>query len=189
MVVVHGNAPGVSWVSREEGYQRFARFMHDMARRYPHARQPPENDAVHFDQEQQRQWQACLASNRELGLYAKLLPYQFAAGNEPDDDHQIGQQSQLPPNLTIDDFGFGIVRRDGRTPRPTYQWLLQEQVNGAIQEEPTYEVDISCRPAKDRVPVGYDYFWQGEELVIRRVKIDGAYPTRIELKEEVATDR
>ena len=64
------------------------------------------------------------------------------------------------------------------------QWLLQEQVNGAIQEEPTYEVDISCRPAKDRVPVGYDYAWQGEELVIRRVKINGAYPTRIELKNE-----
>ena len=105
-----------------------------------------------FDQEQQRQWQACLASNRELGLYTKFLPYQFAAGNERDDDQQIRQRSQLPADLTIDDFGFGIVRRDGRTPRPTYQWLLQEQVNRAIQEEPAYEVDVSCRPAQDRVP-------------------------------------
>ena len=206
VVVVHGNAPGVTWSNREEGYQRFARFMHDMAQRYPqirywelwnemdgaftdlfgagradvpmrergklyarmlqlvypqiraanpdawvltggmtdwnefprgiyegggresfdimalhtygvplewsfsargarlrhimeefgdadkplwntefgidagnlvgawgypHARQPPENDATNFDQEQQRQWQACLATNREVGLYTK----------------------------------------------------------------------------------------------------------------------
>ncbi|MHB8864323.1 MAG: cellulase family glycosylhydrolase [Pirellulaceae bacterium] len=150
---------------------------------YPHARNPQENDAVNFDQEQLRQWQACLASNRELGLYAKILPYQFAAGNERDDDQQIRQRSQLPPDLTIDDFGFGIMRRDGRTPRPTYQWLLQEQVNRGIEEEPAYEVDIVCRPAKDRVPVGYDYTWEGEDLIIRRVRIDRAYPTRIELRE------
>lgn len=317
VVVVHGNAPGVTWANRDEGYQRFARFMHDMAERYPqirywelwnemdgaftdlfgagradvpvrergklyarmlqlvypqiragnpdawvltggmtdwnefprgiyeggsresfdimaihtygvplewsfsargaqlrrimkecgdadkpvwntefgidagnvvgawgypHARQPPEDDAVSFDQEQRRQWQACLATNRELGLYARLLPYQFAAGNERDDDGQIRQRSQLPTDMTIDDFGFGIVRRDGRTPRPTYQWLLEEQVNRVVQEEPTYETDISCRPARDRVPVGYDYSWQGEDMVIHHVRIDSAYPTRIELR-------
>ena len=119
----------------------------------------------------------------------RLLPYQFAAGNERDDDQQIRQRSQLPADLTIDDFGFGIVRRDGRTPRPTYQWLLQEQVNRAIQEEPVYEVDVSCRPALDRVPVGYDYSWQNEELVIHRVRIDSSYPTRIELREKEPSGR
>ena len=43
------------------------------------------------------QWQACLDANRELGLYGKLLPYQFAAGNERDDDRQIRQRDSLPP--------------------------------------------------------------------------------------------
>ena len=33
-----GNAPGVNWTNREEGYKRFARFMGDMARRYPQVR-------------------------------------------------------------------------------------------------------------------------------------------------------
>ncbi len=38
VVVVHGNAPGVNWANRDEGYKRFARFMGDMARRYPQVR-------------------------------------------------------------------------------------------------------------------------------------------------------
>jgi hypothetical protein len=150
---------------------------------YPHAQKPPEKDADFFDREQQRQWQACLDANRGLGLYAKLLPYQFAAGNERDDDHQIRQRAQLAAGMTIDDYGFGIVRRDGRTPRPVCDWLLREQVNRAIRSEPACEADIRFCPPKNRVPVGYDYSRQGDELIIRRVKIQSAYPTRIQLRE------
>lgn len=38
LIVVHSNAPGVSYANRTEGYQRFARFVGDMARRYPTVR-------------------------------------------------------------------------------------------------------------------------------------------------------
>jgi hypothetical protein len=99
----------------------------------------------------------CLSSNRELGLYVRLLPYQFAAGNERDDDHKIRRRAQLPSGMTIDDFGFGIVRHDGRTPRPTYDWLLREQVNRAIQDGPSYLVEVRCRPPKQLCPIGCDY--------------------------------
>jgi hypothetical protein len=85
--------------------------------------------------------------------------------------------------MTIDDYGFGIVRRDGRTPRPTYEWLLREQLNRTIQSEQSYQVDVRCRPPKNLVPIGYDYSWQDDEMVIRRVKVDSAYPARIRLKD------
>jgi hypothetical protein len=84
--------------------------------------------------------------------------------------------------MTIDDYGFGILRRDGRTPRPTYDWLLKGQLNRTIQDEPTYEADVRCRLPKNRVPIGYDYSRQGDQMIIRHVKIDSAYPTRIELR-------
>jgi hypothetical protein len=149
---------------------------------YPHARTPPQKDGDYFDQEQKRQWQACLAANRELGLYAKLLPYQFVAGNERDDDHKIRERAQLPPGLSIDDYGFGIVRRDGATPRPLYDWLLAEQCNRPIQEEPVCEVDVRCRPAKDHVPIGYEHAWEGDEMVVRKVRVDSVYPTRVRFR-------
>ena len=38
LVVVHGNAPGVNFEHRQEGYRRFAQFMGDMAKRYPKVR-------------------------------------------------------------------------------------------------------------------------------------------------------
>lgn len=150
---------------------------------YPHTYQPPVDDATFFDQEQLRSWRDCLDWNRESGVYTKVLPYQFAAGNERDDGGDIKQKSQLPEGRTIDDFGFGIVRRDGRTPRPTYDWLLTEQFNRAIRNEPKFQVDIRCRLPEGRIPVGYDCEREGDELVIRHVTVDSDYPTRIFLTE------
>jgi hypothetical protein len=149
---------------------------------YPHTHKPPQKDREFFDQEQLHQWQACLVRNRDLGLYAKLLPYQFQAGNERDDDGQIRSRAQLPPGMTIDDFGFGIVRRDGRTPRPVYDWLVEEQYNRCLLSETAYEVDVRYRPKRKVMPVGYAYAWEGDELVIHRVGVDSRFPTRIRLK-------
>jgi GH35 family endo-1,4-beta-xylanase len=150
---------------------------------YPHSWSPPQKDDAFFDAEQRRQWEACLEKNRELGLYAKVLPYQFQAGNERDDDKRIKERAQLPPGMTIDDYGFGLVRSDGKTPRPTYTWLLEQQRNRPIQEAPSFTTDIRFRPTTKAVPVGYEYQWEGEALVIRHVKADSAFPTRIRLKE------
>jgi hypothetical protein len=150
---------------------------------YPHNHKPAQKDGDYFDEEQRRQWEACLVKNRELGLYTKLFPYQFHAGNERDDDKQIRKRVQLPPGMTIDDYGFGIVRRDGLTPRPTYQWLVEKQWNGALKAEPTSEVDVRDRPSRKVVPVGYDYYWGGKDLIIRRVLVNSLFPTRIRLQE------
>ncbi len=150
---------------------------------YPHEQSPPADDAEYFDQQQLRQWQDCLAANRELGLYTKLLPYQFAAGNERNDDGLIVEKVRLPEDMTIDDFGFGIVRRDGTTPRPLYEWLKTQQVNHIIQQQPTLLVDVRCQVPDSWYPVGYDYLREADELVIRGVTVDSTYPTRIELAE------
>jgi hypothetical protein len=56
---------------------------------------------------------------------------QFDAGNERGLDMS---RVTLPEGRQIDDYGFGLTRRDGTTPRPTYDWLLEAQVNRPIQK-------------------------------------------------------
>jgi len=152
---------------------------------YPHAWTPPQKDREFFDAEQRRQWQACLEKNQELGLYAKALPYQFHAGNERDDDKHLKDRAQLPLGMTIDDYGFGLVRSDGLTPRPTYNWLLEQQLDRPIEQAPTFTTDVRLRPKSRAVPVGYKYQWEGDELVIRNVKVDSAFPTRVRLRADL----
>ncbi|MBI3923437.1 MAG: cellulase family glycosylhydrolase, partial [Armatimonadetes bacterium] len=153
---------------------------------YPHSWSPPQKDDEFFDTEQRKQWEACLRKNEELGLYAKVLPYQFVAGNERDDDRHIKERAQLPPGMTIDDYGFGILRNDGKTARPTYNWLLEERINRAIEQIPSVKTEVRCRPKVKAIPVGYKYRWEGGELIIKDVKVDSAFPTRIILKESGA---
>jgi len=151
---------------------------------YPHAWTPPQKDHEFFDAEQGRQWQSCLEKNQELGRYAKALPYQFQAGNERDDDKHLRERAQLPLGMTLDDYGFGLVRSDGLTPRPTYDWLLEQQLNRPIQQAPTFTTDVRFPPKTKVIPVGYEYHWEGDELLIRNVKVDSAFPTRVRLRAE-----
>lgn len=149
---------------------------------YPHAR--GDDDAEAFDRMQRGQWQACLDRARELGLYQKILPYQFHAGNERNDDGKIEENSQLPEGMTIDDFGFGIVRRDGVAPRPTYEWLKTLDFNAGLRGEGPRTVEVWLPRAERLKPIGFEYERRDAALVIRDVPLSTAYPTAIDLVAE-----
>ncbi len=149
---------------------------------YPHTWKPPQNDAEYFDSAMIDQWKQVIWSARHLGIYQKYLPYQFHAGNERNDDGKIQELAQLPKGMTIDDYGFGIVRSDGKTPRPIYNWLLEQQFNRDINDSPAFTTDVRFRPVQPAVPVGYKYSRDGEFLVIHNVVVDSLVPTKILLQ-------
>ncbi len=148
---------------------------------YPHAWNPAQDDGKAFDQKQLDDYRNCLRKNTELGLYQKLLPYQFQAGNERDDDGLIKTKAQLPEGMTIDDFGFGIVRRD-MSPRPTYRWLQESQLNQTISNRPRFFTNVFVPTKRPMMPVGYDYREVDGGIQIQRVLVDSLVPTRIDLR-------
>lgn len=148
---------------------------------YPHDWSPARDDGKTFDQKQLEDYQACLQMNDQLGLYNRLLPYQFQAGNERDDDGAIKTKAQLPSGTTIDDYGFGIVRRD-LTPRPTYKWLAETLPNRAITDKPRFVTSVFIPTKRPMVPIGYDYKVVDGGIQVQRVMVDSLAPTRIDLR-------
>ena len=147
---------------------------------YPHTWNPAQDDAKAFDAKQLEDYQNCLKSNDELGLYQKLLPYQFQAGNERDDDGQIKTKAQLPQGMAIDDYGFGIVRRDF-SPRPVYTWLDQSNPNGGILKKSRFTTNVFVPTSKPMAPNGYAYAEVAGGIEIRGVVVDSLVPTKIDL--------
>lgn len=148
---------------------------------FPHKQ--GKRDGEVFDQKHLEAWKNCVNIARKSGLYQKYMPYQFHAGNEMGPKElrvQSYADKHLPPNLTIDDYGFGLVRRDGITPRPTYEWLLDEKPNREIVRQPTRVVDVSV-PFTGYVPAGYAFKVNGNTLIIKDVKIDSLQPTKVRL--------
>ncbi len=144
---------------------------------WPHDR--GENDAEYFDQAHKVQWRAVLEDHWRRPLYQKVLPYQFAANNE----RQVGGEPQLPEGMTMNDFGFGIVRTDSLTPRPTYNWLRQLQFNRHINHQPIRTLEVEAYLPDSAHPIGYDYAnkWREGILIIHNVKVNSLYPTVIKL--------
>jgi hypothetical protein len=149
---------------------------------YPHDR--GEDDAAALDAMQLDQWRRCIEQAQALGLYQKILPYQFAAGNERNDDEQIETRTQLPAGLTIHDFGFGIVRADGRTPRPTYEWLLAAQANADLGLGAPRTVEAWIVNAEGLRPEGYEYERRDAALVVKGVPLAPGEATVIDLISE-----
>lgn len=148
---------------------------------YPHTWNPPRDDAKVFDEKQLEDYRNCLAKNQELGLYQKLLPYQFQAGNERDGDGAIKTKAQLPEGMTIDDYGFGIVRRD-MSPRPTYNWLLETRPNSPVLGKPRFITSVFIPTERPMAPIGYDYKDSEGGIQVMRVLVDSLAPTRIDLR-------
>lgn len=146
----------------------------------PHTWDPPQDDAKAFDDKQLEDYQNCLEMNNQLGLYNKVLPYQFQAGNKHDDKGDISTQVKLPKGMSIDDFGFGIVRTD-LNPRPTYLWLNEIQANATIWSKPSTTVNVFVPTKLPMAPVGYDYRTVDGGIEIQRVTVDSLVPTRINL--------
>lgn len=147
---------------------------------YPHSWSPAQEDGPAFDQKQLEDYQNCLAKNNDLHLFDKLIPYQFLAGNERDDDHAIKTNAKLPQGLTIDDYGFGIVRSD-MSPRPTYKWLEETKANAAITKTPSSTVSVFVPTRTPTAPVGYQFKNVEGGIEIQRVVVDSIIPTAIQL--------
>ncbi len=93
------------------------------------------NTTEGFDQGQKDQIETGIRESRRFGIYLKYFPYQFYAPNESGFDVKSAGV-KFPEGYTIDDYGFGMLRRDGKTPRPAYDFLLESQFNKKIQAEP-----------------------------------------------------
>jgi len=147
---------------------------------YPHSR--GRDDARELDRMMIEQWQACLDAAEKYGLYQKLLPYQFHAGNERNDDGNIDAKTNLPEDHTIDDYGFGIVRRDGITPRPIYDWLKRRDFNRAIHEQPTQVIDAEFWSWDGKAPEGVTLSkWRPQYIRIEKLELDSLYPAMFPL--------
>ncbi|MCX6362006.1 MAG: cellulase family glycosylhydrolase [Armatimonadetes bacterium] len=147
---------------------------------YPHADKPPRDDAQVLDQTQVDQWRECIEWNAKNRLYQKILPYQLAAGNERDDaEGKIKERIKLPAGRTIDDYGFGILRSDGKTPRPVYDWIARAQPNAAILARPKRKADVAFNPIFDALPAGASPVQWHSEAVIKAADVDARWPVRL----------
>ena len=138
-----------------------------------------------FDEGHLSQWKNCITEALQHRLYWKMLPYQFAADNERGFDVEA-EGIEFPEGHNINDYGFGLVRRDGKTPRPTYNWLLEVQVNRHIEQRPSFSTDIVTSWDGTWRPVGYEYQTAGGKITIKNVKIDSLRPTVIRLQTETS---
>lgn len=147
---------------------------------YPHDWKPTKEDGPTFDAKQLEDYRNCFTNNNDLHLYNKVLPYQFFAGNERDDDGKIKTTAKLPDGMTIDDYGYGIVRRD-LSPRPTYAWLLKNRLNSTIFHRPSVTTSVFVSTKVPMKPAGYDYKEVNGGIEIQRVPVDSLVPTVIQL--------
>ena len=151
---------------------------------FPHAQ--GKDDGDEFDKIHLETWKSCAEIAQKSGLYQKYLAYQFLAGNENGPDEMRTQsyaEKYLPPNMTIEDYGFGVVRNDGLTPRPTYEWLLEEQLNRKIMQESSRILDVSV-PYTGYIPVDQEYEIDGDTLILKNVNVDSLKPTKIILNND-----
>lgn len=144
-----------------------------------------ENDGEFFDKTHLETWKKCIELAKKSGIYQKYMPYQFHAEHESGPERLKTEEyarKHLAPGLTIDDYGCGLVRSDGITPRPTYDWLLENLPNRPITENPVRTMDLTV-PYSGNVPCDYSYEIQDREMIIRNVKIDSIVPTKIMLRD------
>ena len=144
---------------------------------WPHDR--GEDDASSFDEGHKGQWRSVLEDHWRRRLYQKVIPYQFNADNE----RGVDGEPQLPEGMIMNDFGFGSVRADSLTPRPTYNWLKELQFNRYINQQPVRTLDVEVYLPDGAHPIGYDYAnkWREGILIIHDVTVNSLYPTVIEL--------
>jgi hypothetical protein len=88
----------------------------------------------------------------------------------------------LPPGHTPDDYGFGILRRDGKTPRPTYDWLRRARINGPIEKSPAITNQIELPWNGTWKPEDTPFEISGGTIILKKVKIDSLEPAVIPVK-------
>jgi hypothetical protein len=137
-----------------------------------------------LDAGQRDQLKLCIEDALKTRIYTKIMPYQFHAGNESANDAMKDPKNgvTLPAGHTLDDYGFGIVRHDGRTPRPAYQWLQKTQVNRPLHRDMQSAVDVTVAWDGTYVPAdGVAYEIVDDKITFRNVRIDSLTPTIIRI--------
>jgi len=131
-----------------------------------------------FDDGQLSAWKSSITEGKLDRIFWKILPYTFVGGPTS----KLGKEVTIPEGHTTEDYGYGIVRRDGVTPRPTYDWMLEAQVNQDIQDRPTFQTDVQLMWDGSWQPQGYEYETADGVMTIKAVKIDSIEPTVIKLQ-------
>lgn len=110
-----------------------------------------------FDEYQKDMISTCIKFNNKAGLYQKCLAYQYAAGNETMVDEIKNANPTFRPGMELDDYGFGFVRRDGTTPKPIFQYLIDANVNDKtrLAEPVTTEVEVAGKLVTTRLNSDY----------------------------------
>jgi hypothetical protein len=121
---------------------------------------PPSAAGAAFDKHQKDMISDCIEFNLQSGLYQKCFAYQYLAGNEA---HNEEIKKGMPPGTDVDDYGGGFMRKDGVTPKPVMQYILNTDPNGRAN---------LAQPVKVKLPEA-----AGKEDVVIAVNSD--YPTEI----------
>ena len=152
---------------------------------FPHARTPVLEDGPEFDAVHLTSWRECVEDNARRRLCVKALGYQLLAGNETAKE-RMEKEAKLPPGHTPDDYGFGLIRANGKTPRSTYQWLKKSNPNADVLKTPERTLDVEAYVPDGATPVDYefDYEWRRPWMIIKNVKVNSLEPTVIRLKPE-----
>jgi hypothetical protein len=116
-----------------------------------------DNAVAAFDKSQKDMIADCLEFNRKAGLYQKCLAYQYAAGNEAMTDQIKKANPKFPPGMELDDYGFGFVRRDGVTPRPIFQYLIDAKVNDKARLSRPVETNVKLEGKSVTMKLSSDY--------------------------------
>jgi hypothetical protein len=142
--------------------------------------------AEEYDRLHLEMWQKSIELLLEKRLVSVMMPYGYHCENEGDFDLEAAGVT-LPEGHTLHDYGFGMVRADGITPRPTYKWLEEAQINADIQARPVIKTDVAMKWDGSWEPMGYEYDLGSamDKVIIKEVSIDSALPTIIKLKSRV----
>ena len=150
-------------------------------------------DGDGFDYQQCKELRQAIEIAKSSKIYQKTLIFHYIAGNEWScsyyskiNDATCG--AVLKEGTTLNDYGFGIVRRkiDEFVPRPSYNWLKAAQVNSEINNRQTYITDITLSDVSGFVPRGYKYYIDSNSnMIIQNVTVDSLLPTKIVLNKKV----
>jgi len=150
-----------------------------------------QDDGTTYDNHQRDWWRDALDIVQSSGIYTKALGYQLHATDGGPragcrGDGFCWPESILPAGYTPEDYGFGLFRRDGTTPRPSYTYLQSRNFNGPVQLNTRYQTVSLYSPDLD--PANYAFRRYGDDVDIYNVPVNSLTPTPIDFVERAPTD-
>ena len=114
----------------------------------------PDSDPLgFFDRAQRDQIAECVNINNVLGLYNKTFIYAYI-GEPEARKKEISERVEFKDGDSIQNYGFSIVKLD-RTPRPSLQWITDNQPNK--DNQPSRNVRVKIGKINKEVTLYTDY--------------------------------